>query len=103
VLTDRISQDIFERKIDAAFILESPEMKNIIEIPDDIYDYLQTEMNQLNISNEGVISFDVEVGNAVRRRKVTLTIATCKTENDVNSKIERLQKKNYALENVNKK
>jgi hypothetical protein len=44
----------------------------------------------------------VEVGNAARRRKVALTIATCKTENDLNSKIERLQKKNYALENVNK-
>jgi hypothetical protein len=42
VLTERISQDIFKRKIDAAFILESPEMKNIIESPDDIYDTLQT-------------------------------------------------------------
>jgi hypothetical protein len=34
---------------------------------------------------------------------VALTIATCKTEYDVNSKIERLQKKNFALENVTKK
>jgi hypothetical protein len=58
-------------------------------------------MKQLNISNDGAISFDVEVGNVARRRKVTLTIATRKTEKNVNSKIERLQKKNSALENVN--
>jgi hypothetical protein len=58
-------------------------------------------MKQLNISNDGVISFDVEIGNGERRRKVTLTIATFKTEKDVNSKIEKLEKRNSALENVN--
>jgi hypothetical protein len=42
VLTDRISEEIFERKIDAAFIRESPEMKVIFESPDDIYDTLET-------------------------------------------------------------
>jgi hypothetical protein len=41
MLTDRISQDIFERKIDAAFIRESPQMQVIFESPDKIYDYLQ--------------------------------------------------------------
>jgi predicted nucleic acid-binding Zn-ribbon protein len=36
----------------------------------------------------------------ILKGSITLTITTCKVEDDVKLKIEKLQKKNFALENV---
>jgi len=41
LLTDHASEETFERKIDAIFLQESPEMNAIFEFPEDIYDTLE--------------------------------------------------------------
>ena len=80
-------------------------MNVIFEFPQEIYDFLQDSIEQLTISNKGVISFQVIIESGRVKKKKVLKIETFKKNIDkielMALKINKLQKKSKNLEAEN--